>query len=142
MPIRFAQLADVPALVAGGKRMHALTRFKHFDYNEAKVAHSFTELIAKGQHKYGFLVAENGEGAGRRRKSLPGSRTAERATVMTAWIAGCGRYQPVQRTGYGRQTRSLDLQGSPTQWAATAKQKAKQRNADRAAHRRATARQP
>jgi GNAT superfamily N-acetyltransferase len=61
MPIRFAQLADVPALVAGGKRMHALTRFKHFDYNEAKVAHSFTELITKGQHKYGFFVAEDGQ---------------------------------------------------------------------------------
>ncbi len=62
MTIRFAKLEDVPALVAGGKRMHALTRFKHLDYNEGKVARSFTEIITKGQQKYAFLVADDSQG--------------------------------------------------------------------------------
>jgi len=63
MPIRMAKLEDIPALVEGGRRMHALTRFgKHFDYNAARVTQAFTELISKGQHKYVFMVAENGEG--------------------------------------------------------------------------------
>lgn len=62
MTIRFATLNDVPALVEGGRRMHGLTRFRRFDYDECKVAAAFTDLIAKGQHKYVFFVAESAAG--------------------------------------------------------------------------------
>jgi L-amino acid N-acyltransferase YncA len=59
MPIRFAQLQDVPALVAGGAVMHQLTRFKNQPYNAVKVTRAFEELINKGEGKYVFFVAEN-----------------------------------------------------------------------------------
>jgi hypothetical protein len=58
MTIRLARADDVPSLVEGGRRMHALTRFRHLDYDPAKVATTFADLIAHGQHKYVFLVAE------------------------------------------------------------------------------------
>lgn len=60
MPIRLARIDDVPALVEGGHRMHALTRFRQLDYDAEKVTRAFTELIAKSQHKYVFFVAEDG----------------------------------------------------------------------------------
>ncbi|WP_458233095.1 N-acetyltransferase family protein [Roseateles sp. P5_E8] len=63
MTIRFATLNDVPALVEGGRRMHALTRFRSFDYDEQKVASAFTDLLTKGQQKYVFLVAQNSASA-------------------------------------------------------------------------------
>jgi hypothetical protein len=47
-----ATLADIPELVEGGRRMHALTRFRHFDYNAARVAKAFEGLITQGQNKY------------------------------------------------------------------------------------------
>lgn len=62
MPIRFATLADIPSLVAGGQRMHALTRFRHQPYLPARVAQSFEALITRGQGKYVFLVAEEAQG--------------------------------------------------------------------------------
>ena len=62
MTIRFATLEDVPALVQGGARMHALTRFRRLDYDVTKVARAFADLVTKGQHKYAFLVAQNGDG--------------------------------------------------------------------------------
>lgn len=62
MPIRFARLEDVPALVEGGARMHALTRFRELDYRPDKVARSLQALITQGQHKYVLLVAENSAG--------------------------------------------------------------------------------
>jgi len=60
--IRFATLQDVPALVEGGSRMHALTRFRHQPYNAQKVAQAFVDLITQGQGKYVFLVADSGDG--------------------------------------------------------------------------------
>lgn len=62
MAIRFAQVEDVPALVALGQRMHALTRFRSLDYKPAKVTQALTDAITKGQHKYVFFVATGGEG--------------------------------------------------------------------------------
>jgi len=62
MAIRLAKIDDVPALVEGGRRMHALTRFRHLDFNADKIARSFADLIQKGQHKYVFLVAEDSAG--------------------------------------------------------------------------------
>ena len=61
MTIRFATLNDVPTLVEGGRRMHALTRFRNLDYSECRVREAFSRLIELGQHKYVFLVAEDSE---------------------------------------------------------------------------------
>jgi GNAT superfamily N-acetyltransferase len=57
MTIRFATLADVPSLVEGGSRMHALTRFRSQPFNVQRVAQAFSDLITQGQGKYAFLVA-------------------------------------------------------------------------------------
>lgn len=62
MAIRFATLEDVPALVALGCRMHALTRFRNLDFKPAKVAQALADVITKGKHKYVLLVATGGEG--------------------------------------------------------------------------------
>jgi GNAT superfamily N-acetyltransferase len=62
MTIRFATLADVPSLVEGGSRMHALTRFRNQPFNAQRVAQAFTDLITQGQGKYAFLVAASGDG--------------------------------------------------------------------------------
>ena len=60
MPIRFATLSDVPALVEGASRVHAL---KHgHPYNAQRVARAFTELIEQRKSKYGVFVAENDQG--------------------------------------------------------------------------------
>ena len=57
MTIRFANLDDVPSLVEGGSRMHALTRFRHQAYDANRVAQNFVDLIERGQGKYAFLLA-------------------------------------------------------------------------------------
>lgn len=62
MSIRFATLTDIPALVEGGSRMHALTRFRDQPYNAQKVAQAFSDLITRGQGKYAFFVAAGAEG--------------------------------------------------------------------------------
>jgi L-amino acid N-acyltransferase YncA len=61
--IRFAQTQDIPLLVEGGSRMHALTRFRHLPFNPQKVAQAFADIIDQGQPKYAFFVAENSKGA-------------------------------------------------------------------------------
>lgn len=61
MAIRFATLSDLPSLVEGGSRMHALTRFRDQPYNAQKVAQAFSDLITRGQGKYAFLVAESSD---------------------------------------------------------------------------------
>jgi GNAT superfamily N-acetyltransferase len=61
MPIRFATLHDVPHLVEGGKKMHALTRFKNQPYLDERVTKAFNDLIERGEGKYVFFVAENGD---------------------------------------------------------------------------------
>jgi GNAT superfamily N-acetyltransferase len=59
MTIRFATVEDIPALVEGGRSMHALTRFRDQPYNEEKVAKAFNKLILRGHGKYVYLVAED-----------------------------------------------------------------------------------
>lgn len=59
MPIRFATVNDIPALVALGKRMHAITRFKSFVYNDARVAQALGAAIEKGNGRYVCFVAED-----------------------------------------------------------------------------------
>ena len=61
MAIRFAQPKDIPALVELGRRMHALTRFRDQPYSEHKVGRAFEALIGKGEGKYVFFVAEDGQ---------------------------------------------------------------------------------
>jgi GNAT superfamily N-acetyltransferase len=62
MAIRFATLEDVSALVALGRRMHALTRFRSLDFEPAKVAQALADVITKGGHKYVLFVATGAEG--------------------------------------------------------------------------------
>jgi GNAT superfamily N-acetyltransferase len=61
MPIRFAQISDVPALVEGASRMHALTRFRIYPFSAQKTTDSFASLIHHDKGKYAFFVAENEE---------------------------------------------------------------------------------
>ena len=61
MTIRFANLDDVPSLVEGGSRMHALTRFRDQPYDAKRVAQNFVDLIERGQGKYAFLLAAGAE---------------------------------------------------------------------------------
>lgn len=59
MPIRFATLNDIPGLVALGQHMHAITRFKSFVYNEARVAQALSAAIEKENGRYVCFVAED-----------------------------------------------------------------------------------
>lgn len=60
MAIRFATAQDIPALVALGKRMHAITRFNRFEYRGDRVAKALHDAIDKGAGRYVCLVAEDG----------------------------------------------------------------------------------
>ncbi|HEV6966507.1 GNAT family N-acetyltransferase [Roseateles sp.] len=57
MAIRFATMADLPELIEGASRMHALTRFRTQPFNAQRVASSFTHLLQDRSGKYVFLVA-------------------------------------------------------------------------------------
>ena len=61
MAIRFATPADVPALVALGKRMHAITRFRSFRYDEARVAQALHAALEQGKNRYVCFLAEDAE---------------------------------------------------------------------------------
>lgn len=62
MPIRFATVDDIPPLVALGRRMHAITRFHSFAYDEARVAKALRAALEKGGGRYVFFVAEDSAG--------------------------------------------------------------------------------
>lgn len=62
MPIRFATVADIPALVALGKRMHAITRFKRFTYHEERVTKALHDAFERGNGRYVCFVAEGSGG--------------------------------------------------------------------------------
>lgn len=62
MTIRFAQVADVPALVQLGKHMHAITRFRTLEYDEARVAQSLTAALTQGNARYVGFVSEDSQG--------------------------------------------------------------------------------
>jgi GNAT superfamily N-acetyltransferase len=61
MPIRNAEQKDIPMLVEGGSRIHALTRFKHFPFSAQKTAESLAAIIRHDKGRYAFFVAENSE---------------------------------------------------------------------------------
>ncbi len=63
MPIRFATLQDVPALVELGRQMHAITRFRALRFDGEQVRHALEAALTKGQDRYVLLVAANAQGA-------------------------------------------------------------------------------
>ena len=62
MAIRFATVEDIPALVALGKRMHAITRFRAFDYDEERVAQALRAALVEARGRYVCIVAEDSKG--------------------------------------------------------------------------------
>lgn len=62
MPIRFAIPEDIPALVQLGKRMHSLTRFRRYDYDERRVAAALRLALVEHRARYGCFVAEGAGG--------------------------------------------------------------------------------
>jgi GNAT superfamily N-acetyltransferase len=62
MPIRFATVNDIPAMVALGKRMHAITRFRTMPYDEQRVARTLRVALEQGRDRYVCFLAEDGEG--------------------------------------------------------------------------------
>jgi len=62
MPIRFATPEDIPALVQLGKRMHAITRFRSFSYNEARVAACLRVALVEQKNRHACFVAEGAGG--------------------------------------------------------------------------------
>ncbi len=63
MPIRFATLQDVPALVELGRQMHAITRFQAFRFDGDQVNQALAAMLTKGRDRYVLLVAVNGQDA-------------------------------------------------------------------------------
>ena len=57
MAIRFATMNDLPGLIEGASRMHALTRFKKLPFNAQRVGDAFANLIRDPSGKYVFFVA-------------------------------------------------------------------------------------
>ena len=62
MPIRFATPDDIPALVELGRRMHAITRFRCYSYDEARVAAALRKILGE-RSRYACFVAEGAGGA-------------------------------------------------------------------------------
>lgn len=62
MQIRSATLEDIPALVELGRRLHALTRFRIYDYNASRVGEQLRALIENRRGSHCFFVAEDGTG--------------------------------------------------------------------------------
>jgi GNAT superfamily N-acetyltransferase len=62
MPIRHATLQDLDGLTELGRRMHALTRFKHLEFSAQRLKASLAELISHGRGKAVVLAAEDAGG--------------------------------------------------------------------------------
>ena len=62
MAIRFATVEDIPALVALGKKMHAITRFRVFDYDEERVVRALRAAFVEARSRYVCIVAEDSKG--------------------------------------------------------------------------------
>lgn len=61
MPIKHAAVEDVPGLVDMAKRMHALTRFRHFEFDEVRIIRTLGQVIESGQDRYLPLIAIGAE---------------------------------------------------------------------------------
>jgi GNAT superfamily N-acetyltransferase len=111
MAIRFATVDDIPALVALGKRMHAITRFRTFAFDEERVAQALRAALEKGTQRYVCFVAEDGD------KQIAGALLAvlERHIFSEQLTASVMHYDvlPERRMGgYG-----LRLMKAFEQWA-------------------------
>lgn len=62
MKIRLAKMEDIPALVELGRAIHAVTRFKQFEFNPERVAGNLMAVIQDQRGIYCFLVAEDASG--------------------------------------------------------------------------------
>lgn len=61
MAVRPAKLSDIPSLVEGASRMHALTRFRNQPFSAQRTAESFAAVIKHDKGRYVFFVAEGAE---------------------------------------------------------------------------------
>ena len=61
MAIRFATVSDIPAMVSLGKRMHAITRVRSYDYDEERVALALHRALTEGNGRYVCFVADSAE---------------------------------------------------------------------------------
>lgn len=57
MAIRFATPADIPDLAELGRRMQALSRFRTFDFDKARVKASLALALGEKAERYVILVA-------------------------------------------------------------------------------------
>lgn len=62
MKIRFATLADVPQLIEFGRRLHATTRFRVYDYDAVRLERNLCALIDNRMGSHCFFVAEDDKG--------------------------------------------------------------------------------
>ena len=62
MPIRFATVEDIPGMVSLGQRMHAITRFRQFVFDGARVAQALHAALTDGKSRYVCLVAIDSKG--------------------------------------------------------------------------------
>jgi GNAT superfamily N-acetyltransferase len=111
MAIRFATVEDIPALVALGKRMHAITRFRAFDYDDERVSQALHAALVEGRGRYVCFVAVDSD------KQLAGTLLAvlERHIFSEQLTASVMHYDvlPERRMGgYG-----LRLMKAFEQWA-------------------------
>ena len=61
MAIRFATPADIPDLTELGRRMQALSRFRTFDFDEARVKASLALALGEKAERYVILVATDSQ---------------------------------------------------------------------------------
>lgn len=62
MKIRFAVAEDIPAFVELGRRFHAMTRFRHYEYDPERVVASLRAVIENARGTHCFFVAEDADG--------------------------------------------------------------------------------
>src|SRR5688572_688857 len=62
MKIRFASIDDVPQLIEFGRRCHAMTRFRIYDYDVKRMEGTLRGLVESKTGTSCLFVAEGGEG--------------------------------------------------------------------------------
>lgn len=62
MRIRFATPQDVPVFVEMGRRFHAMTRFRVYEYDPRRMTESLNAVVHNPRGSHCFFVAENSAG--------------------------------------------------------------------------------
>lgn len=62
MKIRFATQQDVPVFVELGRRFHAMTRFRVYDYDSRRMTESLNAVVRNPRGSHCFFVAEDSTG--------------------------------------------------------------------------------